>query len=44
MRVLRDKTLLPGPIPQEVTGRVVQPEEALPEIEIEQERKVEQAY
>jgi hypothetical protein len=32
-----DKPLVPRPLPQEMTNRVVQPEDALSEIEIEQE-------
>jgi len=38
--VLRDESVLPRPIPQELTGRVVQTEDALPEFEFEQEREV----
>ena len=41
LRVQGDKAVLPGPISQEVPGRIVQTEEALPQIEIEQQRKVE---
>ena len=41
--VQRDEARLFCEVAQEVSGRVVQPQEALPKIEIEQERKVEES-